>query len=137
MDIEIQIWNRIFSKSVLSINPNECNLVLTESPFNLESIRNDMNEVVFEEFGFSSYLRRIPAWFSAYNFSRTSPEISTSRFQFQPDSSLSNDSSSSCIVIDSGFSYSHVFPFICLKPQSHAVRTTVFSEKTVFIDIHP
>ena len=58
MDLEIQIWNRLFHSDNLNIKPSESNLIITEPPFNLESIQNDMNEVVFEEYGFKNYMRR-------------------------------------------------------------------------------
>lgn len=107
MDVQLQIWNRLFSTACLKMNPSEHNLVLTESPFNFESIQNDINEVVFEEYGFPNYMRRVPAWFSAYEFARN------------PPAGVQN--ADCCTVIDSGFSYSHIMPFIDLKCQKYAV----------------
>lgn len=107
MDIELQIWNRLFGAACLKINPADHNLVLTESPFNFESIQNDINEVVFEEYEFPNYLRRVPSWFSAYEFSRNPPQ--------------GVQNTDCCTVVDSGFSYTHIMPFIDLKCQKHAV----------------
>jgi actin-related protein 6 len=69
---ETEVWNRIFGNKGLKINTAESILCTTEAPFTPEPLQNDMNEVVFEEFGFLSCLRRPAAWFSAYEFSKSS-----------------------------------------------------------------
>lgn len=114
MGIELDIWTHLFSKNCLSIHPSDHNLVLTETPFNFESLQNDMNEVVFEEFGFKNYLRRVGAWFSAYEYSKNPLE----------NACVPN----CCTVIDSGFSFTHVLPFINLKCnlQSVSCRYVMF-----------
>jgi actin-related protein 6 len=103
--IQLQMWNRIFSHPYLDVKPKDSILVVTEPPFNPEPLQNDMNEVIFEDYGFMEYMRRIPAWFSAYNHFHA-PEFSPLH-------------SSCCTVVDSGFSFTHIFPFIngvCMKP---------------------
>jgi actin-related protein 6 len=105
---EIDVWNRILcSSSGLNINAKECQLVLTEAPFNPESLQNDMNEVVFEDFGFREYTRKPSAWFSAYEFSRDPPP--------------GTEYPSSCTVVDSGFSFSYSMPFQDLRCHKKAV----------------
>ena len=107
METEIQIWNRLFSSACLNVKISDTNLVITEPPFNFESIQNDINEVVFEEFGFPNYMRKTPSWFSAYEFSKNPPN--------------GFENSDCCTVIDSGFSFTHIMPYIGLTCQKHAV----------------
>lgn len=107
MSTQMDVWNRLFGPSFLDIIPSDHSLVLTEPPFNLESIQNDINEVIFEEYGFPAYLRRPAAWFSAYEFSKDPP----------PDTEYE----SCCTVVDSGFSFSHAMPFIASRCKKEVV----------------
>ena len=118
---ESDVWNRVFGRHGLNIKPTESILVVTDAPFTPEPLQNDMNEVIFEEFEFQQCLRRPSAWFSAYEFANDPPLLSVTA------SSSSSSSSSSratyptcCTVVDSGFSCTHVMPFIhgtCQKPS--------------------
>jgi actin-related protein 6 len=107
---QIEVWSRLFSK-ILKINkPDETSLVLTEAPFSPESLQDDMNEVIFEDFGFNACLRRPAAWFSAYEFAKANPF------------NLPASAADSCVVVDSGFSFSHAMPFIGGKCQKSACK---------------
>lgn len=114
--IEIDVWSKIFAQFNLSAsshgsnvsNFNEYTLVMTEAPFTPEPWQDDTNEVIYEYFGFQAFTRRPSAWFSAYNYYMSNPTRS-----MYPHSS---------IVIDSGFSFTHVIPFIDLKCVKPAVR---------------
>jgi actin-related protein len=102
------------------------NILFTLPPFCPEEIQSDTHEVslpqaagtphplqvLFEEFGFASALCRPAPWFSAYEYSSTHPT----------DPNLSNNS----IVIDSGFSFTHVLPFIDGSLAKHAVSSLSF-----------
>ncbi len=103
---EIDIWHHLFGE-YSSCNPSETSLVLTEPPLNPESIQNDTNEIVFEYFGFSEYFRRPAFAFSAYG-SINNPTWNPSGLPC-------------CTVVDSGFSFTHIAPFINGKCQKHAV----------------
>lgn len=108
---ELEVWQRVLGQSHLNVNPTNCFLTVTEAPFTPETLQNDMNEVVFEDFGFRGYVRRPAAWFSAFEFGNSA----SADIPF-PTSSL---------VVDSGFSFSHIMPFIrlkCLKPACKRVN---------------
>jgi actin-related protein 6 len=94
---EIEVWTYLFHEK-MKLSPSETSLVLTEPLLNLESIQNDTNEVVFEYFGFKDYMRRPAASFSAYLAGWDG-----------------------CTVVDSGFSFSHVVPFVQGRCQRNAV----------------
>jgi actin-related protein len=101
--------------------------------------------VIFEDFAFAQCLRRPAAWFSAYEFNAAAcagagGTFTTSNGMMEENSAVathvthagvggSSSSSSSrgrdtssCIVIDSGFSSSHVLPFVQGKCVKKAVK---------------
>jgi len=109
--------------------------VLTEAPFVPVALQNEMNEVLFEDFRFDSCLRRPAAWFSAYEFTEAQIDallaaeaaaaaLAVGGVAMGSSSSSASTSAdgvpvgSGCTVIDSGFSCTHVLPFVngkCLK----------------------
>eukprot|EP01041_Mallomonas_annulata_P003899 gene3899-7780_t len=105
---EIEIWQRIFSSTHLNLNTEQSSLVITEAPFTPEALQNEMNEVIFEDFQFLNYLRRPATWFSAYEFECTHK--------------TSVSYPSSCLVIDSGFSFTHSMPFTAGKCLRHGCK---------------
>jgi actin-related protein 6 len=105
---ETEVWSRVFGNKGLKINTAESILCTTEAPFTPEPLQNDMNEVVFEEFGFQSCLRRPAAWFSANEFAASTTNGTTS--------------GSSCTVVDSGFSFTYSMPFIDGKCRKSACK---------------
>ncbi|RUS35466.1 hypothetical protein BC938DRAFT_483006 [Jimgerdemannia flammicorona] len=124
-EIEKEIWDRIFSKDVLQCEPEECGLVVTEPCFNLPNIQQTYDQIVFEEYEFESYYRTTD---------ETTPFKSiTSPFVPAPQLCLHNDIPSlfgdpkthppDCVVIvDSGYSFTHIVPFLKGKPVAKAIR---------------
>jgi actin-related protein 6 len=109
---ELEVWSYLFQDKY-KVNPAETSFVVTEPLCNLESIQNDTNEVVFEYFGFSDYLRRPAAAFSAYHQMHIASSSS---------SSTSPLTKFGCTILDSGFSFTHIVPFIGNKCVKHAIR---------------
>jgi actin-related protein 6 len=103
---EIEVWNHLLQTTHRCI-PQEVSLVLTESPLNPATVQNDLNELIFEYYGFKEYLRRPSIWFSA-NRTVKNCEINADRIN-------------GCTIIDSGFSFTHVAPFLNGRCQRHAV----------------
>ncbi|RYH13134.1 hypothetical protein EON65_36385 [archaeon] len=101
---ELEVWSHIFQDKC-RVKPYETTLVLTEPLLNLPSIQNDLNEVVFEYFNFQSYLRQPAPCFTAYSQTRSDPQLNLG-----------------LTVVDSGFSFTHIVPFIQNKLQKHAVK---------------
>ena len=128
----MDVWERAFdilninisSKSATTGTANkhfeDKTFVLTSAPFAPESVQNDMNEIVFEELGFSSFISRPASWFSAYEFSNVDTEHNSMSRKF-PDCNL---------VIDSGFSFTHAIPLINMKTNVKSVRCQVHSAVT-------
>ena len=114
--VEIEIWDRLFHKELRKGEGSrgsqehdyaDASLVLTDAPFTPVPLQNDMNEVIFEHYGFGEYMRRPAAWFSGYMFEQ--------EVQRGERKALHG---SCCTVVDSGFSFTHIFPFVdgkCVK----------------------
>lgn len=113
---ELEVWTRLFGATSLNIEPSESSLCVTEAPFAPEAIQNDMNEIVFEEYHFQEYLRRPASWFSANEFSWNPPE--------------GHVNTSCCTVLDSGFSFSHIMPYLDGKCQKSAVSVVAILYST-------
>lgn len=95
---EIEIWSYLFSVSNLKCYPADTSLVVTEPLLNPTTIQSDMNEIVFEYFGFKEYVHRPSAWFSANSC------MNYHQYDIE--------NLPSCVIIDSGFSFTHIVPFV-------------------------
>ena len=102
-DTQRQIWDHIFNE-VMSINPSEHNLVFTEPLFNFPSIQDTLEEIFFEEYRFASVLCCPAPTLSALHHSHLHPD------------------SLCCLVVDSGYSFTHIVPFYKGKVVLSAVR---------------
>ena len=116
--VEIEIWDRLFKKELQrgsrggqDHDYSDTSIILTEAPFVPLPLQNDMNEIIFEHYGFHEYLRRPAAWFSGYMFEQ----------EVQRGERRANRASC-CTVIDSGFSFTHIFPFVDGKCVKSAVK---------------
>ncbi|KAF8887162.1 actin-related protein Arp6 [Infundibulicybe gibba] len=105
-DAQKAVWDGLFSEEVLDINTTESSLLITEPYFNLPNIQEIYDQFVFEEYEFQAYHRCTPASVIAYGglFARanTTPEC--------------------MVVIDSGFSFTHVVPLMDGKVFWPAVK---------------
>lgn len=142
MACEIEIWRYCLNKKFPeAVNPKDCALVLTEPPCTPICIQNDYNEVVFEEFSFDRYTRRPASWFAAYEFAHindpahgeadgnTEIPLYTSYNVTSSDSELTPIPTPSDVrfpraltVMDSGFSFTHFFPYLDLRCRQSAIR---------------
>ena len=107
--IEIDIWNRIFDANHLNISPKEHCLVVTEPSLNPLECQNEMNEVIFEDYRFESCCRRPAAAFLEYH-----------HFRQQQQQQRRNDHGC-MLVVDSGFSSTHIVPFINHRAMKNAI----------------
>ncbi|KAI0086978.1 actin-like protein Arp6 [Irpex rosettiformis] len=94
-DAQKAIWDDIFTSQYLGVAPSDASLLITEPYFNLPNLQDVYDQFIFEEYEFQSYYRCTPA-------------------SMIPHSNLFQDESQpppECmLVIDSGFSYTHVVP---------------------------
>ncbi|TDH72368.1 hypothetical protein CCR75_003404 [Bremia lactucae] len=119
---------------MLQVNPSEHALVVTSPPLAPVIINETMDQVVFEELGFTSYARVSAAESCVLSYSmhcereKKSPSMGLKPINNSPGRTLLNPPSplslvdvedplqfsmSSChLVVDSGFSFTHVVPMI-------------------------
>ncbi|KAK3751378.1 hypothetical protein QZH41_002569, partial [Actinostola sp. cb2023] len=86
----------------------ETTLLITEPQFNLPSIKEAMDEILFEEYNFSALSRSSAPQLSAYKC-----------HQDETDKHLV------CLVIDCGYSFTHIIPVFNGKVIKKAVRSVV------------
>ncbi|KAI8146488.1 actin-related protein 6-like protein, partial [Fennellomyces sp. T-0311] len=108
-DVERPIWNRVFEK-VLQVEPRDSRLLITEPCFNLANIQEAYDQMIFEEYEFASCYRTI------------APQLCT----FNDIALLFGDRPGSipdcALVVDSGYSFTHIVPFFKGRPVSKAIR---------------
>ncbi|KAH7157329.1 actin family [Dactylonectria estremocensis] len=113
-----EIWDREFfdAGAPTRCDPAETRLILAEPPNGLPMLETNCDQVVFEEYGFSSYYRGIGSTFNAYH------DIQ-SIFQTPRDiPTASNIPSEAVMVIDSGYSHTTVTPLLQGRPLQSAIR---------------
>ncbi|XP_019865925.2 actin-related protein 6 isoform X2 [Aethina tumida] len=93
-DVQKPIWDYTFSKNVCPIN--DLPVIMTQPVFNFKSIQECMDELFFEEYEVSSMFRANPTDFT--------------RLQYISDHDLPEDIP--IIFVDTGYSFTHVVPYI-------------------------
>ncbi|KAH7915450.1 actin-related protein Arp6 [Hygrophoropsis aurantiaca] len=106
-DAQKAVWDGLFSSEVLGISAAESSLLITEPYFNLPNIQEVYDQFVFEEYEFQSYYRCTPA--SVIPFGQL----------FSPGAAPPAECT---LVVDSGFSFTHVVPIIDRQIQWYAVK---------------
>ncbi|BFZ09744.1 hypothetical protein BsWGS_12783 [Bradybaena similaris] len=105
-EIEKQVWDHLFSKDVCQVDFNETTVMVTEPFFNFPSVGEAINEVIFEEYQFQALYRTQAPSLTCYKH-QTDKETSGSMF--------------GTLVVDSGYSFSHIVPFYKNKPVKEAI----------------
>lgn len=104
-NIERDIWSRVFGPDVLNVDSfDETALMVTEPPFNPPTLRTDLCEMSFELFGFG-----FTTLVSAAYLSLTAMTHEQRQQQQKPNIFAHTKTA---LVIDSGFSFSHVVPIV-------------------------
>ncbi|TSK28083.1 Actin-related protein 6 [Bagarius yarrelli] len=92
-DVQRKVWDQLFGKEMFKVDFADTSIVITEPYFNFSSIQESMNEILFEEYQFQSALRINAGSLSALkHFNEYNSELC-------------------CIVVDSGFSFTHIAPY--------------------------
>ncbi|KAF8193221.1 actin-like protein ARP6 [Mycena galopus ATCC 62051] len=106
-DAEKAVWDGILSDEVLNVNPTESTILMTEPYFNLPKIQDVYDQFIFEEYEFQAHLRSTPASLIPYGTLFAQPGLPS------PECML---------VVDSGFSFTHVVPLMEGKVVWNAVK---------------
>lgn len=103
-DAQKTIWDYIFSSECTNIKLTNNTLIVTEPLFNPLSIQEVMTEILFEEYDCDGIARTAAPDLAVYNFSAES------------------NCNGNCIIIDVGYSFTHVVPYIKGKKVKEAIR---------------
>ncbi|XP_039663755.1 actin-related protein 6 [Perca fluviatilis] len=103
-DVQRKVWDHLFGKEMFKVDFADTSVVITEPYFNFSSIQESMNEILFEEYQFQSVLRINAGSLSAHHYFHTKP------------------SELCCLVVDSGFSFTHIAPYCRSKKMKEGIR---------------
>ncbi|KZO98494.1 Actin/actin-like protein [Calocera viscosa TUFC12733] len=103
-DIEKVVWDRVFSPAVMNVDSRESSLLITEPPLNLPNVGATYDQMVFEEYEFSSYYRCTSAALIPHGklYGPKMPEAA--------------------ILVESGHSFTHVTPLLRGVPVAAGIR---------------
>ena len=112
-DAEKIIWDRLFSPQELDVNPPETSLLVTEPYFNLPNIAEAYDQMVFEEWEFASYFRcpRQLCPSSNVEVLKLIRDIAAALIPYGGLFGETEAPPECMLVVDVGYSYSHVVPF--------------------------
>ncbi|XP_046425645.1 actin-related protein 6 [Neodiprion fabricii] len=103
-DIQKTVWDYILSKECCPANLSQMPTIVTEPLFNFPSIQEAMTEIFFEEYECQSLLRINATGLSCYNYRHKNPNTKC------------------CLIVDSGYSYTHVVPYVNGVKIKEAIR---------------
>ncbi|KAJ8925243.1 hypothetical protein NQ315_001430 [Exocentrus adspersus] len=103
-DVQKPVWDYVFSKNVCPINDNP--VIVTQPLFNFKSIQDCMDEIFFEEYEVNSMFRLNPT--------------DLARLKYAEELKLKDDVP--CVIVDSGFSFTHVIPYINGNKYLNGIR---------------
>ncbi|XP_975041.1 actin-related protein 6 [Tribolium castaneum] len=101
-DVQKPIWDFVLSKNVCPVNNYP--VIMTQPLFNFKSIQDCIDEIFFEEYEVSSMFRLNPTDLAVLQYHK---EIGA-----KPP----------CIIVDSGYSFTHVIPYLEGKKYLKGVR---------------
>ncbi|KAL6751380.1 Actin/actin-like protein [Haematococcus lacustris] len=114
-DLEREIWAHAF-KAVLGLgrqpghlNTRDCGLLMSEPVLNFPAIQNTTQQVVFEEFGFQSFHAAPAPSFSLQRMAAINPQLPAAQ-------------AGAGVVLDAGFSFTHVIPYFDNQPLLQGVK---------------
>lgn len=93
-DVQKTVWDYVFSKECCPMNLNQLSIVVTEPLFNFSTVQEAMTEIFFEEYECQSLLRINASTLSCYQYK------------------AENCNTKCCIVVDSGYSFTHIVPYV-------------------------
>ncbi|KAG0341434.1 Actin- protein 6 [Podila horticola] len=112
-DVEKQIWDRLFTGKVMPCDPLTTNLVISEPVLNLPNVGATYDQLVFEEYGFHAYTRMSAPHMAMYN---DIPDL------FGQKIGSGKKRIDCAVIVDSGYSFTHIVPFWRGKPILVGIR---------------
>ncbi|KAH8360699.1 hypothetical protein KR200_011270, partial [Drosophila serrata] len=108
-DTQKTVWDYIFSKDGIGCTLDGRSIVITEPQMNFQSVQEAMLEMLFEEYRVGGVYKTTAADLAAFNYVADSEERTTMQ-------------SLNCIIIDVGYSFTHVVPFVLGRRVLEGIR---------------
>ncbi|XP_030381517.1 actin-related protein 6 [Scaptodrosophila lebanonensis] len=108
-DTQKTVWDHIFSKDGIGCSLENRSIVITEPQMNFHSVQEAMLEMLFEEYRVAGLYKTTSAELAAFNYVADSEERTTMQ-------------SLNCIIIDVGYSFTHVVPFVLGRRVLEGIR---------------
>lgn len=105
-DIQKTVWDYTFSQECCPVNFSDTPLLITEPLFNFQSIQEAMLEILYEEYDCDAVCKTTSVDLIAFNYTH-------GQKQTKP---------LCCVVVDMGYSFTHVVPFIKGSKVKEAIR---------------
>ncbi|KAF9299646.1 Actin- protein 6 [Mortierella antarctica] len=112
-DVEKQVWDRLFTGKVMPCDPSTTNLVISEPVLNLPNVGTTYDQLIFEEYGFHAYTRMSAPHMAMYN---DIPDL------FGQKIGSGKKRIDCAVIVDSGYSFTHIVPFWRGKPILVGIR---------------
>ncbi|XP_003738456.2 actin-related protein 6 [Galendromus occidentalis] len=103
-EVQKQVWDYVFSKDCFNVDFDSTGIIMTEPYFNFCSIQENITEIFFEDYGAQSLSIMNPSSLVAYKYL------------------IDNPKKLCCAVLDSGYSFSHVVPYVKKKRVKDNIR---------------
>ncbi|ALC48427.1 Actr13E [Drosophila busckii] len=108
-DTQKTVWDYIFSKEGIGCSLEGRTILITEPQMNFQSVQEAMLEMLFEEYRVAGMYKTTAADLAAFNYVTDSEGC--------PSVEALN-----CIVVDVGYSFTHVVPFVLGRRIQEGVR---------------
>jgi actin-related protein 6 len=106
-DTQKNVYDYIFTTE-FNVNFNESKLIITEPLFNFPILQEAMVEIFFEEYDCCALAKTTAPDLCQYHFSNTQTKL--------------DEPPLCCVVIDIGFSFTHIVPFVKGKKMLSSIR---------------
>ncbi|XP_059481195.1 actin-related protein 6 [Neocloeon triangulifer] len=103
-DTEKTVWDHAFSKNCCPVSFSDTPLIFTEPLFNFQPLQEGANEIFFEEYDCCNLLRINAVDLSQHKYLSDHPDAKA------------------CLVVDCGYSFTHVVPYIMGKRRTDLIR---------------
>ncbi|XP_063241280.1 actin-related protein 6 [Bacillus rossius redtenbacheri] len=102
-DVQKSVWDHILGKDCFAVNFSDTPVIITEPYFNFSSVQDAMAEIFFEEYECQALLRVNSGDLSCYKYMHDTKALC-------------------CLLVDSGYSFTHIVPYIKGKKLKQGIR---------------
>lgn len=107
-DTQKTVWDHIFSSEGTGLRLDDNNIIITEPQMNFASIQEAMMEILFEEYHCTGVFKTTTADLAVIQYA------SEQEIKVKPNTTNTNlpITNATCVVVDAGYSFTHIVPFI-------------------------